>query len=74
MNSEVDDDATPDEIHDRSKDIFFNYCNYSIISRNKKTKRKSKMADFGSTKYNVSFEAWHELLMDYTRVTWWQCC
>ncbi len=22
------------------------------------------MADFGSTKYNVSFEEWHELLMD----------
>ncbi|MBS4360652.1 hypothetical protein F3179_18475 [Escherichia coli] len=26
---EVDDDATPDEIHDEAKDIFFNYCNYS---------------------------------------------
>ena len=24
---EVDDDATPDEIHDEAKDIFFNYCN-----------------------------------------------
>ena len=23
------------------------------------------MADFGSTKYNVGFEEWHELLMDY---------
>ncbi|MGS2186375.1 hypothetical protein [Escherichia coli] len=23
---EVDDDATPDEIHDEAKDIFFNYC------------------------------------------------
>ena len=22
-------DATPDEIHDEAKDIFFNYCNYS---------------------------------------------
>lgn len=22
---EVDDDATPDEIHDEAKDIFFNY-------------------------------------------------
>ena len=27
---EVDDDATPDEIHDEAKDIFFNYCNYSL--------------------------------------------
>ncbi|EFI6094574.1 hypothetical protein G3813_003575 [Escherichia coli] len=26
---EVDDDATPDEIQDEAKDIFFNYCNYS---------------------------------------------
>ncbi|EEV3403859.1 TPA: hypothetical protein J9654_000742 [Escherichia coli] len=26
---EVDDDATPDEIHDEAKEIFFNYCNYS---------------------------------------------
>ncbi|NAL05180.1 hypothetical protein GUB14_25770 [Escherichia coli] len=26
------------------------------------------MADFGSTKYNVSFEAWHELLMDYAEL------
>ena len=26
---EVDDDATPEEIHDEAKDIFFNYCNYS---------------------------------------------
>ncbi|EQA2403855.1 DUF7167 family protein, partial [Escherichia coli] len=26
---EVNDDATPDEIHDEAKDIFFNYCNYS---------------------------------------------
>ncbi|WP_432418757.1 DUF7167 family protein, partial [Escherichia coli] len=26
---EVDADATPDEIHDEAKDIFFNYCNYS---------------------------------------------
>lgn len=24
---EVDNDATPDEIHDEAKDIFFNYCN-----------------------------------------------
>ncbi|HIA7166045.1 TPA: hypothetical protein ACWSD0_005281 [Escherichia coli] len=23
------DDATPDEIHDEAKEIFFNYCNYS---------------------------------------------
>ena len=26
------------------------------------------MADFGSTKYNVSFEEWHELLMDYAEL------
>ncbi|EPE2568725.1 TPA: DUF7167 family protein [Escherichia coli] len=26
---EVDNDATPDEIHDEAKDIVFNYCNYS---------------------------------------------
>lgn len=26
---EVDDDATPDEIRDEAKEIFFNYCNYS---------------------------------------------
>ncbi|EEY7366590.1 hypothetical protein E9Q83_000001, partial [Escherichia coli] len=26
---EVDDDATPDEIQDEAKEIFFNYCNYS---------------------------------------------
>ena len=26
------------------------------------------MADFGSTKYNVSFEAWDELLMDYAEL------
>ncbi len=26
---EVDDDATPDEIKDEAKEIFFNYCNYS---------------------------------------------
>ncbi|MEW9644481.1 hypothetical protein AB3H54_24360 [Escherichia coli] len=33
---EVDDDATPDEIQDEAKDIFFNYCNYvnaKIIGR-----------------------------------------
>lgn len=24
-----DDDATPDEIRDEAKEIFFNYCNYS---------------------------------------------
>lgn len=23
------------------------------------------MTDFGSTKYNASFEEWHEVLMDY---------
>lgn len=26
------------------------------------------MADLGSTKYNVSFEEWHELLMDYAEL------
>lgn len=26
------------------------------------------MADFGSTKNNVSFEEWHELLMDYAEL------
>ena len=26
------------------------------------------MADFGSTKYNVGFEEWHELLMDYAEL------
>ncbi|MBI0751085.1 hypothetical protein HCH98_23275 [Escherichia coli] len=26
------------------------------------------MADFGSTKYNVSFEEWHELLMNYAEL------
>lgn len=26
---EVDDDATPDEIQDEAKEIFFNYCNYA---------------------------------------------
>ena len=26
------------------------------------------MADFGSTKYNASFEEWHELLMDYAEL------
>ncbi|EKH2170972.1 hypothetical protein O4L37_005541, partial [Escherichia coli] len=26
------------------------------------------MAGFGSTKYNVSFEEWHELLMDYAEL------
>ena len=26
------------------------------------------MADFGSTKYNVSFEEWHELLMEYAEL------
>ncbi|EJT8683245.1 hypothetical protein N3698_002627 [Escherichia coli] len=26
---EVDDGATPDEIQDEAKEIFFNYCNYS---------------------------------------------
>ncbi|ENH5717950.1 hypothetical protein ABV905_005410, partial [Escherichia coli] len=26
---EVNDDATPDEIHNEAKEIFFNYCNYS---------------------------------------------
>ena len=26
------------------------------------------MADFGSTKYNVSFEEWDELLMDYAEL------
>ncbi|WP_244568639.1 hypothetical protein [Escherichia coli] len=26
------------------------------------------MADFGSTKYNVSFKEWHELLMDYAEL------
>ncbi|EIY5959093.1 hypothetical protein MM683_004500, partial [Escherichia coli] len=26
------------------------------------------MADFGSTKYNVSFKEWHELLMAYAEL------
>ncbi|EIL0316817.1 hypothetical protein LK675_005179 [Escherichia coli] len=26
------------------------------------------MADFGSTKYSVSFEEWHELLMEYAEL------
>ena len=30
------------------------------------------MADFGSTKYNVSFEEWHELLMDYVELPRWK--
>ncbi|HIG9927467.1 TPA: hypothetical protein ACYDHK_004286 [Escherichia coli] len=26
------------------------------------------MADFGSTKYNASFDEWHEQLMDYAEL------